>query len=614
MTIWTLTCAIIAIAQDGSVIDSLVQAYENNRSRETAQMIFDVLVEEGEVKEDVSKMNSDDLVDAKVYEMYSQALYYENKIAQAVHYAKIEEKYAKKLNDKDLLSSSYMTISSCFRNIGAYQPALEYAKKCFEIDKEIGNKDNLSSTLNLLATIYCYSEDYDNAEKCILEAIHIEEDLKRNENMSIRYGNAADIYFAKKNFAKSYDYAQKGYRIDSVDNRIYRGALRMMQMALAKEKMGDSASCVALYKKTINGFKLHGNKKLLANCLFKLGQCDEALETAQKIKDYKLQIDIYRSLKDKESDANKIIYYLSRIRTLQDSISVDENRKNTERFNIQYETIQKDYEILQQKSELYFQRKRVNLTFGLLVLVLVLIFVSIRGWVRNHKNKKLQITANNVKDRILSVISHDMSGTTSVINSLAHKAKNEIDDEMSAIMVMQSDTQKSLLDNMLIWAELQREGKMVLNKSHTSLKSLAEEIMEIYSLAAIRKEITLSCQAEEDYYIDADRNMLACILRNILGNAMKFTPKGGWVKIVVRDKCISVSNSGKGIDKETIELLLNGNKVVHTSGTNGEAGCGLGMSIVRDMVKLCNAKLSISSILYESAEFVVEFSDDQSSK
>ena len=92
-----------------------------------------------------------------------------------------------------------------------------------------------------------------------------------------------------------------------------------------------------------------------------------------------------------------------------------------------------------------------------------------------------------------------------------------------------------------------------------------------------------------------------------MSNALKFTPKGGTITIKFDETQVSVIDTGKGLEPELIPVLLSGSKVVHTEGTDGEPGSGLGLSIVRDMIEMSEAKFEIESELGNGSTFRMRF-------
>ena len=122
------------------------------------------------------------------------------------------------------------------------------------------------------------------------------------------------------------------------------------------------------------------------------------------------------------------------------------------------------------------------------------------------------------------------------------------------------------------------------------------------------KDQTITAEINDDFFVYADENMVNLIFRNLLSNAMKFTPINGKIKISVIENSqfvqISVSDSGAGISEENIQKILS-NDNFHTSrGTSNEKGTGLGLKLCKDFIKKNNGAFFIESKIGKGSTFV----------
>jgi two-component system sensor histidine kinase/response regulator len=162
-----------------------------------------------------------------------------------------------------------------------------------------------------------------------------------------------------------------------------------------------------------------------------------------------------------------------------------------------------------------------------------------------------------------------------------------------------------LLENLLEWAKLQI-GKTPFEPSYFNLLGLINESAELLKANSSAKEIDIMIQIPLDLQVYADENMISTIMRNLISNAIKFTPKGG--KVTIEGKLfenaiqISVTDSGIGIKPENIEKLLNMDLSVSTFGTENEKGSGLGLCLCQEFIKRHNGEISIKSSLGKGTE------------
>jgi signal transduction histidine kinase len=155
-------------------------------------------------------------------------------------------------------------------------------------------------------------------------------------------------------------------------------------------------------------------------------------------------------------------------------------------------------------------------------------------------------------------------------------------------------TAYSLLDDLLTWSRLQREGGMKYNPEPITLRELVEEILQLQQASAAQKAILLKNSIAENLQVQADRYMLETVLRNLTGNAVKFTARRGKVTVTasvgsskesVGLVTIAVKDTGVGISPVNMEKMFRLDAHYTTVGTDGEQGSGLGLIIVKEMVE-----------------------------
>jgi signal transduction histidine kinase len=145
-----------------------------------------------------------------------------------------------------------------------------------------------------------------------------------------------------------------------------------------------------------------------------------------------------------------------------------------------------------------------------------------------------------------------------------------------------------LLENLLEWANSQR-GKVVFSPVTLNLTKLINEEFLIIDEMASRKNISVQNLVSDSLQIYADKNMIRTVIRNLLTNGIKFTRKGGCVKInavpTAENVEISVSDDGIGMNAEKIAGLFRIDVDVTTKGTDDEKGTGLGLYLCKDFIE-----------------------------
>jgi two-component system sensor histidine kinase/response regulator len=178
----------------------------------------------------------------------------------------------------------------------------------------------------------------------------------------------------------------------------------------------------------------------------------------------------------------------------------------------------------------------------------------------------------------------------------------------------------SLLDNLLTWSQIQRKGGMVYQPERIEVGELAQETIELLGRAAARKEIELSNAVEAGLMAHGDRDMISTVMRNLTSNALKFTPRGGAVRLSAQRRtlpgspefvAISVRDTGVGMSQEDIDRLFRIDVSHSTLGTEKEQGTGLGMIICKEMVERNGGQIRVESELGKgtTVEFTVPLAE-----
>ncbi|MCF8365413.1 MAG: hybrid sensor histidine kinase/response regulator [Bacteroidales bacterium] len=221
-------------------------------------------------------------------------------------------------------------------------------------------------------------------------------------------------------------------------------------------------------------------------------------------------------------------------------------------------------------------------------------------------NLKL-IESNETKDKMFSIISHDLLGPVGNIKeSLEMIANNEVemDDESMQDFIRATwysvGNAYALLENLLYWARNQ-QGRMVYNPKKLLLNKVIFETYGLLAGVAKNKNIELRTNLIREFEAYADKNAIKTILRNLISNALKFTNPGGKITSGVRDTdekflSVFVKDNGIGMDQDkAVSLFDSKQKNEPGWGTKGEKGVGLGLVICKEFVEKHGGKIWVDS-------------------
>jgi len=214
-------------------------------------------------------------------------------------------------------------------------------------------------------------------------------------------------------------------------------------------------------------------------------------------------------------------------------------------------------------------------------------------------------TLNAAKDKFFSIISHDLR---SPFNSLLGVTEyiTQSFDEMSTVEIKdaveniyQSSQQVyNLILNLLEWSRIQT-GRLFMDKSDLNISELIENAVNLYRQNADVKEIELRFNQSENLIGYADRYMIETVLRNLISNAIKFTPKGGRISVSSTKKEnfaeVTITDTGIGISKENQKKLFRIDQQFKTEGTANEKGTGLGLILCKEFVEKNSGNIRLES-------------------
>ena len=212
---------------------------------------------------------------------------------------------------------------------------------------------------------------------------------------------------------------------------------------------------------------------------------------------------------------------------------------------------------------------------------------------------------NDIKDKIFSIIAHDLRAPIASFRTVITLAEIGTKDDIEDIRRFFNDLKPNVdnltltIDNLFVWSQAQINGT-VINPAIINLKKETQSILHLYELVSRQKLITLATDMEEDILVKADPAHLNLILRNLINNALKFTNLSGQVTISAKHTAadfvlIEVSDNGVGIDSEQLIHIFNPATHYTSYGTSNEKGTGLGLLLCKEYVEKNGGSIHISS-------------------
>ncbi|MBK7868891.1 MAG: PAS domain S-box protein [Ignavibacteriales bacterium] len=223
------------------------------------------------------------------------------------------------------------------------------------------------------------------------------------------------------------------------------------------------------------------------------------------------------------------------------------------------------------------------------------------------------LEANQSKDRFFSILAHDLKSPFTGILGFSEFLITEIGDlsadEISEFAERINSSAKAileLLNNLLDWSRIQT-NRLKFVPDRVEVDTILHNVNSILLPLTYEKEIELILEVEEGLAVKADKDMLETVIRNLVSNSIKFTPRNGSI-IVTAGKVdefveFSISDSGVGMSKDTISKLFRMDEFVTTIGTENEKGTGLGLLLCYEFIKKHGGLLEVESREGEGSTF-----------
>jgi signal transduction histidine kinase len=542
---------------------------------------------------------------------------------------------------------AYRRLSTVYMQDNANPLALEYLNKAYKIFKLSNDELNCARILTNMGVYYHDLKDYKLSMSYFSQALQFARKLNRASLEIVLLNNIGDINERTGEIGKAHaSYCEAlALALKTKDDDYLPFCYANLASVFLKEKKYKTA--LDYCNKVIATQKAKGNieAKDLAEIYltqeriyFALKNYDKARETliqsdllTKKTRDVDDRVQIYYEyyvLDSAKKDYGAALHAYSMYNKLNDSLINMNKNKIVALYNVKFESQKREDEnqrlrLAGEKNQVIINNQHIilaGLVIGIIVICCGLIYfkhinnkVKAQNKIINEQNMVLE-NSNMVKDKLFSVISHDLrSPITQVVSMLTLWQAGDLDSkEMAEITpVIKSGIINTLelLDNLLIWSKNQLQGFNFNPLPFDAHELIAENINDLQNHIA-QKKLFVNNFVPADTRVFADREMVKIVLRNLMSNAIKFTPHGGSINInsnIENDKIIlSVEDTGMGVkdaDKDKIFAFT-----THTTlGTANEKGTGIGLRICRDFIEINKGKIWMKSQENVGSKFYISF-------
>ncbi|TAH29729.1 MAG: hypothetical protein EAZ06_05720 [Cytophagales bacterium] len=456
--------------------------------------------------------------------------------ALSLEYALKSLKIYQKIGKKEDIASISMNIGVSYYEQGKYELSLEYLQKSLKLREQIGYNYGIAAVLLCLGELYIRQKQYplalENLEKSLKM---VERGLGTYEKLIALYclNDVADIYQKQKKYDKSIEYAQKSMEIAKELKVLVEIGIVSKTLFKAYKGKGDYANALQyleLHKQTEDSFFSVNKTKALAN-----------LEAKAEIEKQQIEIEKQKEAKEFQQYINYLI--LTGFCSILAFAVFIYRAKQKEKKAKELITEQKE-EIDQQNTFLVAQSKELE-------------------------------TANQTKDKLFAIIGHDLRSLISSLESMLNLINQKMityEEFYNFVPQFHKNVKnmQNTLENLLQWSIAQMEG-ISTNPTSINLNGVIDENIQLFTEIAKVKTITITAKINNEIKAWADANHVRLLLRNLINNALKFTPNNGYITIKAYSEnnqaIISVIDSGVGMSEEQVKKIFQKNQTFTTYGT-----------------------------------------------
>lgn len=532
------------------------------------------------------------------------------------------------------LNIAYTNLANTYNYFNETDKAIDYYTKALDLQKLLNNTTDRVATNFKLAELYSLKKEYRKAIE-VYENMLNNDSLNRNDRSHL-YPKLGGEYLKFNDFENASKYLIRGYNLNVSNNKTEDFLIvlnHLSELNINKNRLVIAEK--QLQKSGELAKKLKNNKELLRHYMLMKTldsikkRFDKAYIWQQKY--YELNTAI---LKEQNQLSNQIAS--SAINETNVS-SFDSLMNETETKPI-IKPIENTYSDNENYNKLKLLFYAVLAALAIVSTFLIFMYVKRNSTIRytqelEEKNIKIELqneafleqtkhleSVNNVKDKLFSIVSHDLKDSLSSITGFIELLRDGSlsRDEFENLIPELSENASNaslLLFNLLNWSKSQMQS---LDPKPTlfDVQEVFKEKVKIIENRLNSKGIFVNDQSLRDFAY-ADRSMIEIVVQNLLANALKFSKKGDTITVsnyISNGNCIiTVADTGVGISKDNIEKLFKSNSFT-TIGTNNEKGTGLGLSICKELVELNNGKIWVESTLGVGSSFYVQLPKSQSNK
>ena len=605
-----LWACLAATAQD---LDSLYQVFEDNRGEvayRAALAIDETIGREPNFDADTDK----DEIKLKVLRTMILHFFNNNDFQHVVQYSEAGIAHYKKIDDPFNEAGCTMTLANAYQRLGQLDKAIECYNRCNELMDQIGGEMaevNKRYVINNIAEIHLSMGELETAEemyrKCIdmLGAID-PADTASNLDLATYYQNLAEVRIAQNNL-EAVDFAEPSLELSrKYQDTPHKIINRLMALSKAYRIVGRNDESAALMEEALGIAKENGETFLETSIYLQKGDFAKAIVMADENHYDELLQEALEAAYQAERERNPklALEYYERSMMMKDSVFNETQQQLIRDYQVRYATQEKEHALAMEQEKSKRNRMYVIVLAIVAALLLLIAFIWYRlAQIRKKRAEELA-HLNATKDRLLSIVSHDVrtpvGAMCQVMRDITDNYDGMAETDRKAKMVMLRSSSEALndrMENIIQWVKGELENSKV-EPVDFNLSELVDECVREQEMTIVAKSLKVSNEVPKAMMAHDDVNVVRIVMQNLLSNAVKFSYPDGEVNVKAEEKggriWIEVSDNGMGIGEKKLEKIFKF-MTSSASGTSGETGTGIGLFVSKMLVDKIDGEITIES-------------------
>jgi signal transduction histidine kinase len=639
-----------ATAQQRSTLTGWYQAVARHQNVELVQTLLEDLQDDLLAAKEISDDSAQVFLHIKAG-LLSLNLTHEHNYDTAIANVLLGLKLAEHTNFKTGIAFSYIAIAKIFSAVDKHDKAIDFLRRAQQLFPKEAKPELTMFLLNELGTTSIKKGELENAFEYFQEALAMISIVRIPSLEALVRHNMGKAFTVNSQFDKALEQYKQALAIRRRLGERYEEALLLLEAGDLFAAQNNTERAYANYKAALEVYQKIQDKRGVASAYSKIGKwyylkgdnkqaianLNLAISTAQAAEHREALRDSYEHL----SLAHKALGdYKAALDNKERYVNVLEFIQNEERDHhviekqtsylleqkeSQIDTLEEDRK--ERERELSEQRQKQRFLYAILALVFVVVLLVMYMYlIKRRSNRELKainatVEAQNVqlqslnatKDKFFSIIGHDLKGPLNSLTSFSNLLINYFDSlSKEEIQNLAKDLDKSLknlyalLNNLLEWARSQT-GNIDFTKEQFDINEVLQQNKELLSTQASTKELAILYEAGESISVSAHKQSITTVVRNLISNAIKFTPKGGAIKLEVKQSSnevvVSVADTGVGMNQAVLDKLFRLDAKHSTLGTANEKGTGLGLILCKDFVEKNGGRVWVESEIGKGSIF-----------